>query len=131
MQTYDWYQSLIKPEWAPPAWVFGPAWTFLYVLIAISFGIVFYRIVTKKLPALVAFPFVLNLVFNFAFIPIQFGLRNSLLAAIDILLILGMLVWAIAVIYPYSRWIAFIQLPYLLWIVFATALQLSITFLNP
>ena len=128
--TAVWYQTLIKPSFAPPAYVFGPVWTVLYVIIAISFGYVFYAVLTKKLPAQIAWPFALNLVFNFAFSPIQFGLQNNFLASIDIVLVLATLIWAIAVIYPYRRWVAFCQIPYLLWVSFATILQLTITYLN-
>lgn len=130
MNTYNWYSQLIKPFWAPPSWLFGPVWTILYVLIAISFGAVFYKVITRKLNWMVALPFALNLVFNLAFTPIQFGLQNNLLAAIDILLVLGTLIWAMIVIYPRARWIAYIQIPYLLWVLFATILQLTITYLN-
>ena len=130
MPAYNWYQQLIKPSWAPPAYLFGPVWTALYVLIAVSFGAVFYKVITKKLPAKVALPFVLNLIFNFAFTPIQFGLQNNLLAAVDILLVLGTLIWAIAIIYRRIRWVAYLQIPYLLWVSFATVLQLTVTFLN-
>lgn len=130
MLAYDWYQQLIKPSWAPPAWLFGPVWTFLYALIAFSFGKVFYLAWRKQIPLIVALPFALNLVFNFAFTPIQFGLQNNLLAAVDILLVLGTLVWAMSAIYKHSRWVAYIQIPYLLWVGFATVLQLTITFLN-
>ena len=130
MQTYNWYQQLIKPSWAPPAYLFGPVWSALYILIAISFGVVFYKVITKKLPAITALPFVLNLIFNFAFTPIQFGLKNNLLAAVDILLVLATLIWAIIVIYRRIRWVAYTQIPYLLWVSFATVLQLTVTFLN-
>lgn len=130
MQTFTTYSELIKPSWSPPAYLFGPVWSVLYILIAISFGYVFYQVAKKKLPAIVAWPFALNLIFNIAFTPIQFGLKNNLLASIDILLILITLLWAIKVIYPKIRWIAYIQIPYLLWVAFATALQLTITYLN-
>ena len=130
MPTYDWYQQLIKPSWAPPAWLFGPVWTFLYVLIAVSFGRVFLLAAQKKIPFLVALPFVLNLIFNFFFTPIQFGLQNNLLAAVDVLLVLLTLLWAMSAIYKHSRWVAYIQIPYLLWVSFATILQLTVTFLN-
>lgn len=130
MNEYNWYQTLIKPSWSPPSWLFGPVWTFLYVLIAISFGRVFGMIWQKKIPLIIALPFVLNLIFNFAFTPIQFGLKNNYLAAIDILLVLGTLIWAMVAVYPYAKWISYFQIPYLLWVVFATILQLTITFLN-
>lgn len=130
MQNYDWYQQLIKPSWSPPAYLFGPVWTFLYILIVISFGKVFLMAAQKKIPILVALPFALNLVFNFIFTPIQFGLKNNFLAAADILLVLATLIWAMIAIYPRSRSLAYIQIPYLAWVAFATVLQLTITYLN-
>lgn len=130
MEAYNWYSQLIKPSWSPPGYLFGPVWTFLYVLIAFSFGKVFYMVWRKQLPRIVALPFALNLFFNFIFTPIQFGLQNNFLAAIDILAVLGTLIWAIMVIWPRVRWIAYLQIPYLLWVSFATVLQLTITYLN-
>jgi benzodiazapine receptor len=130
MNTPSWYSQLIKPSWSPPSWLFGPVWTVLYVIIGISFGTVFYRTFTAKLTFLVSLPFFLNLIFNFAFTPLQFGLKNNLLAAIDILLVLGTLIWAMVAIYPHAHWITYIQIPYLLWVSFATVLQLTITYLN-
>lgn len=84
----------------------------------------------RKITLLIALPFILNLIFNFAFTPLQFGLKNNLLAAIDILLVLGTLIWAMAAIHPYASWISYIQIPYLIWVSFATVLQLSVTVLN-
>ncbi len=133
MDTYSWYSQLIKPSWAPPSWVFGPVWTVLYAIIAISFGTVFYKVFTKQLPWIVALPFVLNLLFNAAFTPLQFGLRNNLFAAIDILLVVGTLVWAFYSLWyasPDLRWIVYVNIPYLVWGTFATCLQLTITSLN-
>lgn len=130
MQAHSWYQQLAKPAWSPPAWIFGPVWTFLYVLIAVSFGAVFYKAATKQLPMIIALPFILNLIFNLAFTPIQFGLQNNYLAALDILLVLATLIWAMVAVFPHSPWITYIQIPYLLWVAFATVLQLTITYLN-
>jgi len=129
-QTQSWYAQLIKPSWAPPAFLFGPVWTFLYILIIISFGNVFLMFFKKQIPFIVLLPFILNIIFNLAFSPIQFGLQNNFLAAIDILLILGTLIWAMVVIYPFAHWVTYIQVPYLLWVSFATVLQLTITYLN-
>lgn len=130
MTTYTWYQQLIKPSWAPPSWLFGPVWAVLYFLITISFGKVFLMFASRQIRWFVLLPFVLNLIFNFVFTPIQFGLQNNYLAALDILLVLGTLIWAIVAIFPYSRWVAYIQIPYLLWVSFATVLQLTVTILN-
>lgn len=126
----NWYQQIIKPSWAPPSWLFGPVWTFLYILIAISFGKVFLMAWQKKIPAIIVLPFILNLIFNFSFTPIQFELKNNYLAALDILLVLATLIWAMLAIFPHERWITYIQIPYLLWVIFATVLQLTVTYLN-
>ena len=130
MQNYNWYSQLIKPTWSPPAWLFGPVWTFLYILIAISFGRVFMMFFQKQISFWVALPFLLNIIFNLIFTPIQFGLKNNYLAALDILLVLGTLIWAIVVIFPHSRVLSYMQIPYLLWVCFATVLQLTVTWLN-
>lgn len=133
MQAFEWYAQLIKPSWAPPSWLFGPVWTALYAIIAISFGAVFYKVLTKQVPPAVALPFALNLAFNAAFTPIQFGLRNNVFASIDIVLVVGTLVWALYAVargVPSLRWVAYVNVPYLLWGSFATALQFTITYLN-
>lgn len=130
MNSYNWYSSLVKPSWAPPSYLFGPVWTFLYLLIFISFGKVFLLFYEKKISLIVVLPFVLNLIFNMIFTYFQFTLKNNLLASIDILLILTTLIWAMWAIYPYVKWITYIQIPYLLWVSFATVLQLTITYLN-
>jgi benzodiazapine receptor len=128
--TYSWYSQLVKPTWSPPSWLFGPVWTVLYILIAISFGRVFIDVFKGKIGFVVALPFILNLIFNLAFTPLQFGLRSNLLAAVDILLVLVTLIWGLIVIFPHYRWVAYINIPYLLWVCFATILQLTITYLN-
>ena len=130
MNAYNWYSHLKKPSWAPPSWVFGPAWTVLYILIIISFGKVFLMAWGNEIPFIIALPFVLNVVFNISFTPLQFGLRNNFLAAIDVLLLLSTLIWATIVIFPIAPWLAYMQIPYLLWVCFATTLQLTITYLN-
>lgn len=125
-----WYAGLVKPAFAPPAWVFAPVWTVLYVVIAVSFGYVLYLAVKRRIPPRVLLPFALNLVFNFAFSPLQFGLKNNLLALVDVLLLLATLLWALKAIRPHARWVALANIPYLVWVAFATVLQLSITWMN-
>ena len=136
------YAELLKPSWAPEPSIFGIVWPFLYAVIAVTFGTVFYKAFTKEIPWIVALPFALNLVFNFSFTYFQFGLKNNLLASVDILLVFGTLIWALYAIYffghklhietgaPSYAWIIYANIPYLLWVTFATVLQLTITWLN-
>lgn len=126
----DWYAALMKPSWAPPEWLFGPVWTVLYIVIAVSFFTVALRYFQGRIGFMVLLPFLLNLLFNLVFTPIQFGLRNNWLAALDIIFIWVTLVWALSVIRYHIPWVAYANLPYLAWVSFASLLQFSITWLN-
>lgn len=128
--TNNRYAHIKKPSRAPPAWLFGPVRAFLYVLIIISFGKVFLMAWAHEIPFLIALPFVLNLVFNLIFSPIQFKRRNNTLAAIDVLLILATLIRATITVYPQAHRIAYFQLPYIIWVCIATTLQLTVTYMN-
>jgi tryptophan-rich sensory protein len=130
ISTAQWYAQLTKPFFAPPAWLFGPVWSVIYIIIAISFGYVLMQVLRKRLPSLVLRPFAFNLVFNLAFMPLQFGLRSNILASVDIVLTLLTLIWAMVIIWPRIRWVATVNIGYLLWVMFATVLQLSVTWLN-
>ena len=126
----QWYQELKKPTWAPPSWLFGPVWSVLYLIIIASYGYVFYQFFQSTIGWLEALPFLLNLLFNIAFTPIQFTLRNNYLALIDILLVLITLIWAMIFILPIAPWVTWVNSGYLLWVAFASVLQLAITWLN-
>ncbi|MCX6786234.1 MAG: tryptophan-rich sensory protein [Candidatus Kaiserbacteria bacterium] len=128
--AYSWYQTLIKPSWAPPAYLFGPVWTFLYAVIGFSFGYVFLKTVQGDITFIVALPFILNLFFNFSFTYFQFKLKNNILAAIDILLVFGTLLWAMGAVFSYFPLVTYANIPYLLWVSFATVLQLTVAYLN-
>lgn len=128
--TSQWYQELIKPTWAPPSYLFGPVWTVLYTIIAVSFGFVFYKVIKGDLPKKVALPFILNIISNAAFTPLQFVLQNNILAAIDIIIVLATIIWFMKAILPYYKWVAYVNIPYFIWVTFATFLQINILFLN-
>jgi len=130
MDQFSWYSTLIKPTWAPPAWLFGPVWSVLYTIIAVSFGAVFLACIRGLLPVSIALPFILNLIANAAFTPLQFGLKSNLLASLDIIVVLTTLIWALWSIYPHMSWVTYVNIPYLVWVSFATILQLTITYLN-
>lgn len=128
--TYSWYQKLKKPGWAPDVNLFGQVWGVLYPIIFVVNGYVLVLLSQGKITWLVALPFWLNLFFNFIFTPIQFGLRNNLLAVIDIVFMLGTIIWAMIAIWPYSKWVTLAFVPYLAWVSIAGVLQLQIYLLN-
>ncbi len=130
MPWLDWYNTLAKPTWTPAPATIGLIWQTLYPVIIVTFGFVFVQAGRGKVPWLVALPFAINLVSNLIFTPIQFGMRNLPLASVDILIVLGTLVWMIVAVWPHYRWVALAQVPYLIWVATATVLQLSITAMN-
>jgi tryptophan-rich sensory protein len=126
----EWYNSLQKPSWTPAPQTIGTIWQILYPVILVTFGYVFVQAFRGRIPWWVAVPFAINLVANLIFTPIQFGLRNLDLAALDILVVWSSLVWLIVAIWPHFRWISVAQVPYLIWVSIATVLQWSITWNN-
>jgi tryptophan-rich sensory protein len=78
----------------------------------------------------VALPFAINLVANILFTRIQFGMRNMPLAAFDIVVVWGTIIWSMAAIWPYSLWVMLAQIPYFVWVSIATVLQIYITLSN-
>jgi benzodiazapine receptor len=121
-----WYDQLTKPKWTPEPGTIGLIWTLLYPIILIAYGFVFYKLFRREVSWLVALPFM----FNLAFTPIQFGLKNLPLACLDIALVLITIMWAMAAIWPQYKWVALAQIPYLLWVSTATVLQFQITLAN-
>ena len=86
--TTDWYHALKKPLWAPADSVFGIVWGILYPIILAVNVYVIILVIQHKVDWRIGLIFWLNLAFNLAFKPIQFGLKNNYLALIDIILIL-------------------------------------------
>lgn len=126
----EWYDGLIKPEWTPQPSTIGLIWQILYPIILITFGFVLVQVIRKKLPWQVFIPFAINLAANIVFTPIQFGLRDLTLAAVDIVIVLVTIPVIMFVIWKHYRWVAIAQVPYLIWVSLATTLQLSITWWN-
>lgn len=130
MTWKDWYDSLAKPSWTPEPSTIGLIWQILYPIILLTFGFVFVQAIRNKLPWQVALPFGINIVANLIFTPIQFGLRNLPLAALDILIVWATIIWMMVAVWNHYRWVALAQVPYFVWVSIATVLQLSITWWN-
>jgi tryptophan-rich sensory protein len=130
MDWMTWYNSLAKPAWTPAPSTIGLIWQILYPIILASFGFVMVQASRGKISWLVALPFIINLIANLIFTPIQFGMRNMPLAAVDILIVWGTIIWMMAAIYRSYPIVAVAQLPYLIWVSIATVLQIAITTMN-
>jgi len=125
-----WYAALRKPSFNPPAAVFGPVWTCLYILMGISL----YLVMTaeesgRQLLALAAFA--VQLVLNFAWSLLFFRYHKVTLAAVDIVLLWVSILVMIMLFYGIRPVAGWLQIPYLAWVTFATVLNLSIRHLNP
>ncbi len=125
-----WYKKLEKPSWTPSPKLISIIWTLLYPLIFLSYGYVFVNTFSNYIEPEILGIFTVNLVCNFLFTPILFGLKNLKLAFVDIAIVWITIIMEIAFIYPYSPLVAALQLPYFAWVTVASALQTYITLKN-
>lgn len=128
-----WYQTINKPSFNPPAWVFGPVWTTLYIMIAISGWMIWTRIggsFSEKLRSLpikyYGFQLFANLLWSFLF----FGLENPMLGLVDICFLLVFIAANINHFTKIYKPAAYLLYPYFAWVSFATLLNASIVWLN-
>jgi len=125
------YSSISKPFFAPEPWVFGVAWGIIYPLIAIAFCLVVYGVYKKKISEKVLCLFVVNMLANIAFTPIQLGLESNVPATITIVVVLVSLILLLKQLCKERAFVPmWLLVPYVLWGAFATMLQISITVLN-
>jgi tryptophan-rich sensory protein len=124
----SWYPSLQKPTWNPPAWLFGPVWTTLYLLM----GIAAWRVWRSKTPGSLSLVtgYWLQLGLNAAWSVLFFGLRRPGWALVDIGLLWTTLTWLQVGFARTDRIAAALWLPYWLWVSFASALNFAIVRLN-
>ena len=133
--TFDaipgWYATLVKPDFSPPDWVFGPVWTALYTMMGIAAYLVFSKREKDRnaMPALAVFggQLILNALWSIIF----FGYQSPGLAFICIIALLIMIALTIYRFWGISKTSAYLMVPYLLWVTFATLLNYSIWVLNP
>ncbi|MFB9313485.1 TspO/MBR family protein [Nocardioides plantarum] len=120
------YDALDQPSFAPPAWVFGPVWSVLYVLIAIAGWLVWQRVGWDR--SLTAWA--VQLVLNAAWTPLFFGADRYGLALVEIVVLLVAVAVTIALFWTRRRTAALLMAPYAAWVAFATALNAAIWHLN-
>lgn len=126
----EFYGGLVKPDWAPPGWLFGPVWTTLYLMMGIAAWIVWKEAGWNGAPAALSL-FLAQLLCNALWSWIFFAWRRGGLALADILLLIVLIV-ATALGFARVRPLAaLLLLPYLAWVMFATALTLTLWRANP
>lgn len=124
----DWYAALKKPSWNPPAWVFGPVWTALYTMMAVSAWLVWKQEERAQRRALT--PFLIQWVLNAAWTPLFFGWHRMGAAFGEILLLWGAILWTIAAFWRVQRVAAGLLIPYLFWVTFAAFLNYTLWKMN-
>ncbi len=124
-----WYESLARPTWNPPNWLFAPVWTVLYLAIAIA-GWLVWRALPGPVPRLAMLLWVAQLVLNACWSWLFFGLHQPGYALLDIIVLLVLIAAFIVVAHRVSPVAASLFIPYLLWVGFATALNAAIWQLN-
>jgi tryptophan-rich sensory protein len=125
----DWYLTLRRPAWNPPAWVFGPVWTALYFLMGVSAWLVWKNVPpnNSRLPlALFGFQLLLNLLWSILF----FGLQEVGWAAAEIVLLWLTIALMLVLFMRIDRLAGWLLVPYLLWVGFAGVLNFSLWSLN-
>lgn len=127
--VFSWYPLLKKPFWTPPAWIFGPVWTILYITIAIA-GWLIYQAKASSRRSIAFFWYGSQLFFNFIWSFLFFFLKNPLLGLIDIVL-LSLSIFCTLLYARFStRTGSILLIPYLLWVIYAMTLNAAIWWLN-
>ncbi|MCI5051823.1 MAG: tryptophan-rich sensory protein [Simkaniaceae bacterium] len=121
-----WYQGLQKAAWTPPGWVFGPVWTALYILMAISVWLVF----RKRAPMGAYILFFVQLFFNGLWSWLFFGMHQPGMACINIVILLVLIGIMTVWYYRLDRVAGILQVPYFLWTAYASTLNFAIWWLN-
>lgn len=124
-----WYPKLAKPLWTPPGWVFGPVWTVLYIIIAIS-GWLIYTAEQSHHRSMALMCYGGQLALNFIWSFLFFSLKSPILGLIDILLLSVMIVLTIIYAWPVRPLASILLIPYLIWVLYATSLNAGIWMLN-
>jgi tryptophan-rich sensory protein len=125
----SWYLTLEKPSWNPPGWVFGPVWTVLYILIAISGWLVWIQPKSEKRTRAL-WIYGVQLFLNLIWTGFFFYLQSPLLGLLDIIALLAFIIWTMVAFWPLSRASSLLLIPYLLWTAYAVTLNFALWYLN-
>jgi len=129
VQGGEWYDTLNRPVWTPPNWVFGPMWTLLYTLM----GVAAWRIWLRHGYEFVRVPlmlFLVHLFFNAAWTWLFFGLHLIVVAAVEITILWLFILVLMTLFFRYDRTAGWLLLPYFLWVSYAVTLNIGFVVLN-
>ena len=129
MSVNTWYVQLQKPAFNPPNWIFGPVWSTLYLLMAVSAWLV-WRDGGWTNGRVALTLFFIQLALNVLWSALFFGLRQPGLAMIEIVLLLSAILCTTVAFMPVSRLACWLMGPYVLWVSFASVLNFKIWRLN-
>jgi len=125
-----WYQTLSKPSFTPPNWLFAPVWAILYIMMGVAAGIVWSKGFYHKWVKIALYHFGFQLLLNAAWSIFFFGLQNPLIALLDIIALFILLFFTIRWFKVVNKTAAYLLIPYIAWVAFATALNFGIWRLN-
>lgn len=125
-----WYYGLAKPSWQPPDWLFGPAWTLIFVLATISAVTGWRAIASASGRRLMVAFFLLNALCNMLWSLLFFTLQRPDWALLEVPALWASVLALIVLLWPRSRTAAALLVPYLAWVSFAAVLNYTIVQLN-
>jgi tryptophan-rich sensory protein len=127
----DWYERLNKPAWRPPNWLFPPAWTLLYIMIAVSGWLVYRTAGLEGAGVTALIVYVVHLGFNAGWSAVFFGLKRPGWAFLEVVGLWLSIAATMVVFHPINPVAAYLLIPYLGWVSFAAVLNFSIWRRNP
>ena len=128
--TPTWYQTLKKPSFDPPEWLFGPAWTLLYLLMAVAAWLVWKQGIGAPGVKLALAVFLVQLILNALWSVFFFGLRSPLAGLVDIVVLWLAILATIVLFFRVSVPAGVLLLPYIVWVTFAAVLNAAVFHLN-
>ena len=125
-----WYQTINRPSFTPPNWLFGPAWTTLFILMALAWFLILKTGPTNKYYKTANYIFIIQLLLNAFWSFLFFYLQNPFLAMLEIIVFWLVLVLNFTYFYRINKKAAWLFVPYIAWVSFAAFLTYSIWRLN-
>jgi tryptophan-rich sensory protein len=126
----SWYQTIHKPSWNPPNWVFGPVWTTLYVMMGIALWLVWKEDTSRELKMIAFILFGVQLILNFLWSFVFFKLEQPGFAFLEILFMWVAILATIFAFAQVNKTAAWLLVPYISWVSFAAILNFTIWRMN-